>query len=361
MVNKTSVKKSSSVKASSTKKRIKKTPKKTEMTESSSQEVTESAVSVQQPEQPAPSKGFWEWYMTSWKKTFSYAGRASRTEFFTFYLVNFFISFVLGFLSASLFPPELPSYIIKTPFYVFAIAVFLPSLAVYVRRFHDMGKSAWYAFTPYWLFAGLTVLVTIGAAVYSYLTTPSAVATLLVSGLFTLVTVIFLLSFLTWFVFLFLKGDPIPNQYGDVPEAPTKGVKIILFVLGVIWITLYAALIALTLLAWKDIMNSPNLLNSASMAQSSSVVIPYRGPLNKQIEEAVSRIAAVSLQNPALNSTGFNIPLPDGMRFIAAENGMVLFEVPTAEIAQQIQTNGLVCEENKCVFDARVYIPKSAY
>lgn len=349
MVNKTNVKKSpaSSAKASPTYNRIK---EESEITEN-----TESVASISQPVQPVNPKGFWEWYMTSWKKTFSYAGRASRTEFFSFYLVNFFISFLLQIFSASMLP-------VNILLYVFAIATILPSLAVYVRRFHDRGKSGWYAFMPYLLYVGISVPVIIGAAIYNYTYAVTPTSQLIVMGLIGLVSLIFVLLSLVWFIFLFLKGDPIPNQYGNVPEAPTKAVKITLFVLGGILITIYAALILLIVtVTTSGFTSSPNFLNDSNFAQNSAVTTPYQSSSSKQIQEAAFQLAAASLQNPALNTTGFNIPLPEGMVFVAAENGTILFEVPNKEIAQQIQTNGFVCEETKCVFDARTYTQKNAH
>ena len=95
------------------------------------------------------SKGMVEYYIGCWKKSFQYAGRASRSEYWFFYLANFLISFVLGFLNG-LFSVLVP--VVGALFglisSVYGIASIFPSCAVFVRRYHDIGKSGWFAFAP---------------------------------------------------------------------------------------------------------------------------------------------------------------------------------------------------------------------
>ncbi len=59
-------------------------------------------------------------------KYVTFQGRANRSEYWFFVLFNFICGLV--------------------PYvnYVAAIALFLPGLAVAVRRLHDIGKSGWY-------------------------------------------------------------------------------------------------------------------------------------------------------------------------------------------------------------------------
>ena len=64
-------------------------------------------------------------------------GRASRKEFWMFVLFNFVISFVLGFVLSFLHLGFLST--------IYSIAVLVPSIAVGIRRLHDINKSGWWA------------------------------------------------------------------------------------------------------------------------------------------------------------------------------------------------------------------------
>ena len=55
--------------------------------------------------------------------------------------------FVLGFNSAAI---ESPFLLIACYIYIFAVMI--PSLAVAVRRMHDVGKSGWYMLIPIYSF-----------------------------------------------------------------------------------------------------------------------------------------------------------------------------------------------------------------
>ena len=63
-----------------------------------------------------------------------FSGRARRSEYWYFVLFNFIVSFVLSFLGnyVGFFS------ILGT---IWSLAVLLPSLAVCVRRLHDIGKA----------------------------------------------------------------------------------------------------------------------------------------------------------------------------------------------------------------------------
>jgi uncharacterized membrane protein YhaH (DUF805 family) len=79
---------------------------------------------------------FMEWYLTVLKKYAVFTGRARRSEFWYFVLFNIIIAFVLNGLSMAL-----GSFVIGG---IYALAVFIPGLAVSVRRLHDTGRSGWW-------------------------------------------------------------------------------------------------------------------------------------------------------------------------------------------------------------------------
>lgn len=90
-----------------------------------------------------------EWYLIPFKKYVDFEGRSSRMEFWTFVLVNLVISAILANLL-----PYLGS--------LFSLAIIVPTIAVSVRRLHDVGQSGWL------LLVGLIPLVGLIILIYFY-------------------------------------------------------------------------------------------------------------------------------------------------------------------------------------------------
>lgn len=95
-------------------------------------------------------------------------GRAVRSQFWYFVLFSFIISFVLGIVDGMLFGRQILSMI-------FNLAVLIPSIAIAVRRLHDLGKTGWWY-------------------------------------LLILVPLIGIIVLIVWFC---MKGQTTKNQYGD--------------------------------------------------------------------------------------------------------------------------------------------------
>ena len=70
----------------------------------------------------------------------NFSGRARRSEYWYFILFNFIVGFILGILQNR----GIKAASVITG--IFSLAVFIPSLAVSWRRFHDIGKSGLYYF-----------------------------------------------------------------------------------------------------------------------------------------------------------------------------------------------------------------------
>lgn len=105
------------------------------------------------------------------KNYVNFEGRATRAEFWWFFLFNFLLTFILGLLGK-------PGTILSS---IWSIAILLPQLGLGVRRLHDIGKSGWY-----WLIA--------------------------------LIPIVGWILVIIWFA---KEGDPNDNQYGPVPTIPT--------------------------------------------------------------------------------------------------------------------------------------------
>ena len=94
------------------------------------------------------------WFFVVVRKYAVFSGRARRKEFWYFTLFYIIFSLVLGIID-QLF--GLISMIGQTPVgtlgLVYGLVLFLPSLAVWVRRLHDTGKRGW------WLLIGLIPVI----------------------------------------------------------------------------------------------------------------------------------------------------------------------------------------------------------
>lgn len=82
------------------------------------------------------------WYLKCLKQYADFNGRAKRTEYWMFILFNMLFTIVAVTLDnvLGLTVGELPYGFF---YFIYAFAVFIPSLAVTVRRLHDIGKSGW--------------------------------------------------------------------------------------------------------------------------------------------------------------------------------------------------------------------------
>lgn len=70
----------------------------------------------------------------------TFSGRARRSEYWYFVLFNAIFSFGIGFVGGLL-----DMAILST---IYAVAIVIPSIAVGVRRMHDVGKSGWFLLIP---------------------------------------------------------------------------------------------------------------------------------------------------------------------------------------------------------------------
>jgi uncharacterized membrane protein YhaH (DUF805 family) len=75
--------------------------------------------------------------LTVLKKYADFSGRASRAEFWCFFLFCIIAEIILLILDSMLNTGGIL-------FSIFVLAVFIPTIAVEVRRLHDIGKSGWF-------------------------------------------------------------------------------------------------------------------------------------------------------------------------------------------------------------------------
>ncbi|PKG38282.1 DUF805 domain-containing protein [Psychromonas sp. Urea-02u-13] len=87
-----------------------------------------------------------DWYFKVIQHYAVFKGRARRKEYWMFFLFNIIFAIVVGVVSAilaNIIGADL-SYIPS----LYALTIFLPSIAVAVRRMHDTDRSGWWIIVP---------------------------------------------------------------------------------------------------------------------------------------------------------------------------------------------------------------------
>lgn len=169
----------------------------------SNQEVNPTSMYRQQPggePYALPTMGFGEAVTVCFKKYFDFTGRARRSEYWYFVLFTALLGFVGGFLDG-LFGWKIQGTKVMSS--LLNVAVFLPTIAVCVRRFHDIGKSGWWV-------VGACVLVALLAEL-SGLCCQRDIAVLL-SGVVVMAISIVMLYFLC------TDSQRGENKYGPSPK-----------------------------------------------------------------------------------------------------------------------------------------------
>lgn len=87
-----------------------------------------------------------EWYVVPFQKYVEFEGRARRKEYWIFVLINLVVSVILSNVFSLLGT-------------LFSLAIFLPSIAVGVRRLHDIGRTGWWLLIGFIPLIGLIVLI----------------------------------------------------------------------------------------------------------------------------------------------------------------------------------------------------------
>ncbi len=82
------------------------------------------------------------WYIKVLQNYATFKGRARRREFWMFNLFNF-IFILCAILIDNLTGLTFEDQVFGITYLLYCLFIFIPSLAVTVRRLHDVGKSGW--------------------------------------------------------------------------------------------------------------------------------------------------------------------------------------------------------------------------
>lgn len=163
------------------------------------------------------------------RKYADFSGRASRREYWMFQLLNMLISYVLRavLMIGQSLPlqdgtPDVVLVIFSGLGLLVTLGLFIPNLAVSVRRLHDIGKSGKLLFLNIIPFA-----LVIPSIIFFYMIVDKTSQNLMPIGI--IVIGICILSFLAltimFLVFNCMEGTPGPNKYGPNPYGYGEEVK----------------------------------------------------------------------------------------------------------------------------------------
>lgn len=101
-----------------------------------------------------------DWYIKVLKQYFDFSGRARRKEYWMFALINIIISIVLTLVDMGLgsYNATFSTGVLSL---IYSLAVFIPSIAVSVRRLHDTNHSGWWILLAFIPIIGALILLVI--------------------------------------------------------------------------------------------------------------------------------------------------------------------------------------------------------
>ncbi|MEA5260559.1 DUF805 domain-containing protein [Arcicella aquatica] len=111
----------------------------------------------------------------------TFSGRARRSEYWYFMLFNTLFCFIAAIICMAIYGFIGGIFVFYMVSLLYQLIIFIPSIAVIVRRLHDIGKSGWYF---------LVSLIPVAGAIWLL-------------------------------VLLVTEGEPYDNQYGPNPKAVT--------------------------------------------------------------------------------------------------------------------------------------------
>ena len=98
------------------------------------------------------------WYLQALKKYAVFAGRSRRKEFWYFALFNIIAGVVLGLMDR-LLSTYSPAWNVGLLSGIYGLAILVPSLAVTVRKLHDIDRTGWWILIGLVPFVGTIVLL----------------------------------------------------------------------------------------------------------------------------------------------------------------------------------------------------------
>jgi uncharacterized membrane protein YhaH (DUF805 family) len=158
-----------------------------------------------------------EWALLPLKRYAQFSGRAPRAEYWWFYLGTVVIGWILGIVDAALGFASQSFGEMGILGLIFTLATLVPTIAVTVRRLHDIDRSGFWLLGFLLMFVGIFVPIGVMAVQGNDIADASfgpAILLMIVIGIALLVMGI------TLFVFSVTRGTIGENRYGPDPYGP---------------------------------------------------------------------------------------------------------------------------------------------
>lgn len=148
-----------------------------------------------------------DWALLPFSRYFDFSGRSSRAEYWYFTAFMWFISLLILLMQQLL--GEAVEGVLTAVNALFGLATFIPSIAVAVRRLHDINRSGFVLLGYSMAVAVVVVLIPVSLFIGSF-----------AAGLLILAAAVITIKFL---ILMVTEGDRGPNPYGPNPYGLTYG------------------------------------------------------------------------------------------------------------------------------------------
>lgn len=148
-----------------------------------------------------------DWALLPFSRYFDFSGRSSRAEYWYFTAFMWFVTLLILLMQQLL--GEAVETVLAVVNGLFGLVTFVPSIAVTVRRLHDINRSGF-----------VLLAYSIGVVVVAVLSTLAMVLGAFAAALVMLGVVVICVKFL---ILMVTEGDRGPNPYGPNPYGLNYG------------------------------------------------------------------------------------------------------------------------------------------
>ena len=162
-----------------------------------------------------------DWALLPMKRYAQFSGRAPRAEYWWFYLATVVVSWILTIVDKAIGASGATAGDMGILAALFSLATFIPTIAVTVRRLHDIGRTGW------WLLAFVLLIALVFVPIGYMAMEPGNLenAPDPTGGMLALMIgagIAALLMGITLFIFCVTRGDIGENRYGEDPYGPSN-------------------------------------------------------------------------------------------------------------------------------------------
>ena len=107
-------------------------------------------------------RSFLFWYGQCWRKYATFIGRARRSEYWSFVLLNSLMVVIMFFMPPAMQAHGINGNVVRVIAFLFlgyVLVSIIPGIAVTVRRLHDIGRSGWWWLISLLPYVGLILFV----------------------------------------------------------------------------------------------------------------------------------------------------------------------------------------------------------